>query len=503
VHGKSRPFAHKNKTNYKDMKKTAISLSLLMLASFGLFASDLSTTDKNISISYLEKSVSTYDKIQKAIWSYAELGFIETKSSALLQQQLQKNGFKIETGVAGMPTAFVATYGSGYPVIGILAEFDALPGLSQDTVPYRKPLAEGGSGHGCGHNLFGTGSVAGAVAVQQWLEKTKHAGTIKVFGTPAEEGGGGKVYLARAGAFKGVDIVLDWHPGGANSVNTNSGTAIQMVDFHFYGKAAHAAANPDKGRSALDGVEAFDYLVNMMREHIPTSSRIHYVIANGGDAPNVVPAYARVSYYIRSPKRETLNDLITWVNQAAQGAALGTQTTVKAEIISGFYERLYNKTLANIVQKNLEQVGGVIYNEREKAFADAIIKDLGVKDTILDNAFKVKPLGEETVSQGGGSSDVGDVSWNVPTVSFGIAAFVPGSAGHSWQNVAAGGSTIGTKALINAAKVFALSAIDLFTDTSLVDAAKQEFEKRRGPGFRYEPLLGNRAPALDYRVKKQ
>jgi aminobenzoyl-glutamate utilization protein B len=468
----------------------------------GAFAGTPHANGKEIVIDYLNKSIPVYDKIQKTIWSFSELGFLETKSSALLQQQLQQNGFKIEAGVAGMPTAFVATYGNGYPVIGVLAEFDALPGLSQDTVPYPKPLIEGGSGHGCGHNIFGTGSVAGAIAIKKWLEKTKHVGTIKVFGTPAEEGGGGKVYMVRGGILKGVDVVLDWHPASINAVVTNTGTAIQMVDFHFYGKAAHAAANPDKGRSALDGVEAFDYLVNMMREHIPASSRIHYVISNGGDAPNVVPAYAKVSYYIRSPKREILKDLITWVNQAAQGAAFGTQTTVRPEIICGFYERLYNKTLAKIVQQNLEQVGGVIYNERETAFAKEIVKDLGENDTILVNAFKVKPLEEETVSQGGGSSDVGDVSWNVPTVSFNVAGFVPGSSGHSWQNVASDGTTIGSKALINAAKVFALSAIDIYTNKKIVVLAKREFDNRRGSDFHYESLLGTRAPALNYRIKK-
>jgi aminobenzoyl-glutamate utilization protein B len=275
-----------------------------------------------------------------------------------------------------------------------------------------------------------------------------------------------------------------------------------MIDYNFYGKAAHAAGSPDKGRSALDAVESFDYMVNMLREHVPTSSRIHYVITNGGEAPNVVPAYAKVSYYIRSPKRETLKDLTTWINQAAQGAALGTQTTVKSEIISGFYERLYNKTLASLVQQKLEKVGGVIYNEREAAFAKEIAKGLNESDTVLVRVQRVEPLKEERVSQGGGSSDVGDVSWTVPTVSFGTAAFIPGSAGHSWQNVAAGGSTIGTKALINAAKVFSLSAIELYSDSKLVEKAKQEFNKRRGSDFHYEPLLGNRAPALDYRVKK-
>jgi aminobenzoyl-glutamate utilization protein B len=486
------------------MKKIIIfALAISFSSIFSFAAKPKQVKDgSEIAIDYLNKSVSIYDKLQKLIWREAELGFIETNSSNLLQKQLKENGFSVEASVAGMPTAFVATYGSGSPVIGILAEYDALPGLSQDTVPFIKPLVQGGNGHGCGHNLFGVGSTAGAIAIKQWLEQTKHSGTIKVFGSPAEEGGGGKVYLVREGAFKGVDVVLDWHPGGGNKVSTETGTAIQMVDFNFYGKSAHAAGSPDKGRSALDAVESFDYMVNMLREHVPSSSRIHYIIANGGEAPNVVPAYARVSYYIRSPKRETLKELTTWINQAAQGAAIGTQTTVKAEIISGFYERLYNKSLAKLVQQKLEKVGGVIYNQRETVFANEIVKSLNEKDTILQNAIKVKPLAEEKPSLGGGSSDVGDVSWNVPTVSFSVAGFVPGSAGHSWQNVAAAGSTIGTKAAINAAKVFSFTAIDLFSNPKLIEEAKQEFDKRRGTDFKYESLLGNRAPALDYRVKK-
>lgn len=456
----------------------------------------------NAAIAYLNNSFSEYDKLQKQIWRSPELGFLETESSAALQKQLKDNGFTVDANLAGMPTAFVATYGSGSPVIGILAEFDALPGLSQDTVPYKKPLVENGNGHACGHNVFGVGSTAGAIAIKQWLEDTHHEGTVKVFGTPAEEGGGGKVYLVREGFFKGVDIVLDWHPGTGNAVSVGTGTAIQMIDYSFYGVAAHAAASPDKGRSALDGVEAFNYMVNLLREHVPTSSRIHYVIANGGEAPNVVPDYAKVSYYIRSPQREILKDLVEWIGSAAEGAAKGTQTTVKSEIISGFYELLSNRRLSELVQQKLELVGGIIYDERESAFAKEIVKGLNLNDSILNNVSKVQALREEKPSQGGGSTDVGDVSWNVPTVSFNTAVFVPGSAGHSWQNVASGGSTIGTKGLLNAAKVFALTAIDLYTNPTLVSEAKAEFEKKRGAGFEYKSLLGDRAPALDYRVKK-
>lgn len=485
------------------MKKTLITAAVVIFTTVG-FAQKKGKNNplNNVSIEYLNNSFATYDKLQKTIWSNPELGFLETKSSALLQDHLKENGFSVEADVAGMPTAFVASYGSGQPVIAVLAEFDALPGLSQDTVPYRKALVDGGSGHGCGHNTFGVGAVAGAVAIKQWLETNKHTGTIKVFGTPAEEGGGGKVYMVRDGLFKDIDIVLDWHPGTSNGVTIDTGTAIQMIDYSFYGIASHAAGSPDKGRSALDGVEAFNYMTNLLREHVPTSSRIHYVIVNGGEAPNVVPDYARVSYYIRSPKREILKDLVEWVNQAAQGAALGTQTQVKTEIIAGFYERLNNRKLSELVQRNLEVVGGIQYDSRERLFAEEIVKGLKQDISILDKASGIKPLEEEKISAGGGSSDVGDVSWVVPTVSFNTATFIPGSAGHSWQNVASAGSTIGTKSLINTAKVFSLSAIELYTNPQLVKEVKEEFDKRRGDNFNYVPLLGDRKPALDYRLKK-
>lgn len=457
----------------------------------------------NLPLEYLDRSFETYDRIQKKIWSIPELGFLETESSSILQKHLQEQGFEVESGMAGMPTSFIATYGSGGPVIGILAEFDALPGLSQDTLSYRKPIEQGGSGHACGHNLLGTGAMAGAVAIKEWLDGTNSQGTIKVFGSPAEEGGGGKVYLVRDGFFEDVDVVLDWHPGGRNSVDVGNGfTAVQMVDYTFHGKAAHAAGNPDKGRSALDGVEALNYMVNMLREHIHYASRIHYVITNGGEAPNVVPEVATVSYYIRHPKRDVLKDLVAWVDQAAEGAALGTQTTVSREIIAGFYEKLPNRKLAELVQKNLEIVGGIYYDERERVLAEGIATDLGLTPAILQRVAEIQPLAAERPSTGGGSTDVGDVSWNVPTITFGTAAFVPGSSAHSWQWAATGGTTIGTKSLINAAKVFVLSAIDLYTTPSLIDEIKEEFESRRGADFKYEALVGDRAPALEYRVRK-
>lgn len=483
------------------MKKV---FSLMLIAGLATTGTALAKAPKgkvksNVALEYIDSNFSTYDQIQKSIWSNAELGFLENKSSTTLQKHLADNGFKIESGVADMPTAFVATYGSGSPVIGLLAEFDALPGLSQDTVPNRKPLKEGGAGHGCGHNTFGTASTAAAVALSKWLKENNQSGTIKVYGSPAEEGGAGKVYLVREGLFNDVDAVLDWHPGAGNGVSTNGGTAMVMVDYIFHGTAAHAAGNPWKGRSALDGVEALDYMVNMLREHVPTSSRIHYVIADGGDAPNVVPEYARVSYYIRSPRRDILNQLTEWIDSAAVGAAKGTQTKVEKVIIAGTYERLHNRVLSELIQKNMEKVGGVIYDERERKFAEELSKTF-VAPADISSAAKVQPLKEILKEGSGGSSDVGDVSWVTPLASFGTATFVPGSAGHSWQNVAAAGTTIGTKGLLNASRIFVLSAIELFTNSKLLDAAKKEFNEARGNDFKYVPLLGDRKPALDYRV---
>ena len=483
------------------MKKIA---TLLLLAglTFGNSAEAKkakNSTKAQVAIDYLNSNFQTYDQLQKSIWHEPELGFREDKSSAKLQNHLREAGFTVESNVAGMPTAFVATYGSGKPVIAFLAEFDALPGLSQDTVPYRKPIRENYPGQGCGHNTFGVGSSAAAIAVSKWLQQTGQSGTVKVYGTPAEEGGAGKVYLVREGAFNDVDVVLDWHPSSVNAVSVNGGTAMVMVDYKFYGKPAHAAGNPWKGRSALDAVEALDYMVNMLREHVPTSSRIHYVIPNGGEAPNVVPEYARVSYYIRSPRRDVLSELTEWVDSAAVGAAKGTQTRVEKEIIAGTYERLHNKVLSRVLQKNLEQVGGVIYDERERAFAQELAKNTGNDSKIVDEAAKVQPLAEFPKEGSGGSSDVGDVSWVVPLASIGTATFVPGSPGHSWQNVAADGTTIGTKGLINAAKTFALTAIELLTQPKLLQEARAEFDLSRGENFKYVSLLGNRKPALDYR----
>lgn len=447
----------------------------------------------------LDKNFSRYTEVAKEIWDYAELGFLEDKSTAALQGLLAQEGFKIDKGVAGMPTAFVATYGSGKPVIGILAEFDALPGLSQQAQPTKSPVAEGGSGHGCGHNLFGTASSASAIALKTWLAQSKRPGTVKLYGTPAEEGGAAKVYMARAGLLEGVDAVINWHPSSQNNASAQTCLAVIQGMFRFYGVSAHAAAAPDRGRSALDGVEAMDYMVNMMREHVPQESRIHYVIKKGGEVPNVVPDYAEVEYIVRSPKVEDVKNLWARVVKAAEAGAMGTETTVKVEIISGIYNLLPNETLAKLQYENLKKVGGVNYTPEEEAFAKKMQESFNFKAPPISEAQKVQ---EYKVGFFPASTDVGDISWLVPTAGLGTATAVPGTPGHSWQNVACSGMSIGFKGMINAAKVMAMTGVDLFMDPSLIAKAKGEFEAKRGKDFKYESLIGDREPPLDFRKSK-
>ena len=327
---------------------------------------------KEQTLRFLEDNYEAYKKTALQIWDYAEVGYKEVKSSALHQQTLRDNGFTVEAGVAEIPTAFVATYGTGKPVIGILAEFDALPGLSQDSVPDKKQLAGKDAGHGCGHHLFGTASVAAGIAIKKLIEEKKISGTIKVFGCPAEEGGSGKVYMVRAGLFNDVDAVIHWHPADTNAVTMSSALANISAKFRFKGLSAHASASPDKGHSALDGVEAMDYMVNMMREHVPEKTRIHYIITNGGRAPNIVPDFAEAYYYVRHPEKEMVKEIFDWVVKAADGAALGTKTSVEYEIIGGTHDLLINTTLAEVMQRNLDQVGGVTYTGPEIEFAKKI-----------------------------------------------------------------------------------------------------------------------------------
>ncbi|WP_407520659.1 amidohydrolase [Lacibacter sp. MH-610] len=440
-----------------------------------------------------------YDQYKTAalqIWDYAEVGYKEVKSSALLQQTLKDNGFTIESGVAGMPTAFVATYGSGSPVIGILAEFDALPGLSQTIAPV-KTSGNKNAGHACGHHLFGVASAASGIAIKQLIEQKKLTGTIKVFGCPAEEGGGGKIYLVREGFFKSVDVAIHWHPGSENLISTTSSLANISAKFRFYGISAHASGAPDRGRSSLDAVEAMNNMINLMREHVPQETRIHYVITKGGLAPNVVPDFAEVYYTVRHPRKEVLQSIFDRIVNAGKGAAMGTETRMEYEIIGGVHELLINHSLAEVMYKNLEMTGGVQYTPEEMEFAKKIQATFDITPPPVSNAGIIKPLKSEREG-GGGSTDVGDVSYAVPTVGLRTATWVPGTPAHSWQAVACGGTEIGTKGMIVAAKTMAMTAIDLFLYPELITKAKEEFEKAKG-SYQYKPLLGDRKPALNYR----
>lgn len=452
---------------------------------------------KTTAVQNIQRAYDQYKKVALQIWGHAELGYKEVKSSALLQETLKKEGFTVETGVAEIPTAFVATYGSGQPVIGILAEFDALPGLAQEAVPEKKSIAGQAGGHGCGHHLFGTASVAAGIEIKKLIEEKKLTGTIKVYGCPAEEGGSGKVYMVRAGLFNNVDAVIHWHPGNENGVTMTSALANSSAKFRFYGLSAHAAGSPENGRSSLDAVESMNYMVNLMREHVPQETRIHYVITSGGKAPNVVPDYAEVYYYVRHPKRDQVKQIFNRVVNAAKAAALGTETKMEYEIIGGTHDLLLNKSLAEVMQKNLVSVGGVNYTAEERAFAEKIQSSFNFKYPAVDEAANIKPLKVET-DAGGGSTDVGDVSYAVPTVGLRAATWAPGTPAHSWQAVACGGTEIGTKGMNVAAKTMAMTAIDLFTKPALIQQAKEEFTKLKGD-YKYEALLGNRKPALNYR----
>jgi len=443
----------------------------------------------------IDADYAKYTSIAKRIWEFAEVGFQETKSSALLQETLGQAGFKIEKGVAGMPTAFVASYGSGKPVIGILGEFDALPGVSQDAVPEVKKVEGRPAGHACGHHLFGTASSAAAIAVKNWLIANKKEGTIRFYGTPAEEGGAGKVYMVREGLFNDVDVVFHWHPGAQNNASAGSSLANKTGKFRFIGIAAHAAAAPERGRSALDGVEAMNDMVNMMREHITQESRIHYVITHGGEAPNVVPAFAEVYYYVRHPKRTEVKDMWERITRAAQGAALGTDTKVEWEITGGVYDLLPNEVLASVMNANLQTVGGYTYTPQEKEFAEKIQKTFTSVPPPLSSTNGIS----EDQLLSGASTDVGDVSWVVPTAGLTTATWVPGTAPHSWQAVASGGTSIGNKGMMIAAKTMALSIIDVFSNPATIEAAWKEFKTRTGENFVYESLIGDRPPALNYR----
>jgi aminobenzoyl-glutamate utilization protein B len=437
--------------------------------------------------------------ISDKIWSYAETALKEYRSSKELADYAEAQGLKVTRGVAGMPTAFIAEYGSGKPVIGIIGEFDALPGISQKAQPTRDPLVEGAPGHGCGHNLFGAGSLGAAVAIKELLQQGKLKGTIRFLGTPAEEAVGGKVYMARDGLFNDIDVCLDWHPETQIAASTQSSQAIIDFVVEFKGKASHAAMDPWNGRSAVDGLEAFTHGVNLLREHVRPTVRMHYAIVSGGDVPNVVPEYAKVWMWIRDSKRTGMEEVFARVKEVARGAAMiaGVESTVTVQ--TGDHEILVNRRGAEVLQKNLEILGPITYTADEIAFAKKIQEVQGGAQTGLDGS--IHPLKETQEDPKGGSTDVGDISWIVPEITLHSTTAPANTAWHGWSVVACGGMSIGHKGMILAAKSLAMTMVDLFENESLRKEIKAEFDQRKG-GYIYKAYIPDGPPPLPKETPK-
>jgi aminobenzoyl-glutamate utilization protein B len=452
--------------------------------------------------------VDTHQKI----WELAEVGLQEVKTAKILTDILEKEGFKVQKAVAGMPSAFVATYGSGGPVIGIMGELDALPGISQKAVPYRDPVKEGAPGHGCGHNGYATTALGGGLAVKKAMEGNDLSGTIKIFGCPAEETLVGKVFMVRDGIFEGLDACVGHHPSSFNGATLRSGNAMNSVKFEFFGQASHAAGSPEMGISAMDAVELMNIGANYLREHVVQETRIHYVVEDGGHEPNVVPPYARSWYYVRAPERELVDLYYKKLLDIADGADKMVGTTHKVTFLSGVHNGMENKVLAETAIANMREIGAPQYSEEEERFASELGKSIpkenkkiGLMKSNLPNAMELldvnldtniyDPIGEGT--KGGGSSDVADVAWNTPTVQFRTVYTIVGAPGHSWQNVATNGTSIGYKSTIFASKVMAGTVIDLLTKKDLLQKAKDEWKRQMTGRVYKSPLHKGLKPPLD------
>ncbi|MFX1284048.1 MAG: M20 family metallopeptidase [Promethearchaeota archaeon] len=467
-------------------------------------------------LEWLEKNRERFIKISNEIWGYAELGLFEKKSSKLLADTLAGVGFTIKMGVADMPTAFVASYGTEDPIIAILGEYDALPGLSQAAEPVKKPIKEGAPGHGCGHNLFGTACLAACLAVKEAIESGEVKGTIRFYGTPAEENADGKGWMIKAGVFDDVHVSLTWHPWDICFVMANNFQAMYNVVFQFQGQAAHAAGDPHNGRSALDAVELMNVGCNYLREHMIPDARVHYVITKGGQAPNIVPDEAEVWYFVRGPRLEDVKALYPRVVKVAEGAALMTETEVDVVFLGGSANLLPNETLEELLHEKMEEIGAPQFTEEEFEFARQIRKTF--PKNYFDNSLAVLPQDArpylekfrdkeffDSVSpifgRGitlGGSTDVGDVSWITPLAQFATACATIGTPGHSWQEVAQAGMSIGHKGMIYAAKILSLATIELMQRPGLVEKARIEFEEKIKKTPFESPLSADAKPPIEY-----
>jgi aminobenzoyl-glutamate utilization protein B len=452
------------------------------------------TASKKTVIQSVDNHAAEMISISDKIWAAEETAFNEVQSSKLLADYAEANGFTVERGVAEIPTAFVATYGSGSPVIGILGEFDALPGLSQNKVPTKSPLHDGQPGHGCGHNLFGTASLGAAISIKEMIEQGKLKGTIKFYGTPAEEKFFGKLWMVRAGLFNGVDVVMDWHPGEKTKAEVQTGLALVDFIVEFNGQAAHASGDPWNGRSASDALELYTTGINYLREHIKPSVRIHYHIQDGGQVVNVVPDYSRLWVRVRDTKREGMQEVYERVKKMAEGAAIMANVSYKISLVSGVYEVLVNRTGAALTTKNLELLGPLSYTDEEVVFAKKIQESTGKPQVGLHT--KVEPLEATDPNAGGGSTDVGDVSWVVPTLRLGVATAPIGTPWHSWAVVACGGMSIGHKGMLHASKTLAMTMVDLYEDPKKIEAVKDEYKKSKGD-IVYKGLMPDGPPPVN------
>jgi aminobenzoyl-glutamate utilization protein B len=473
------------------MKKPFLFL-LLLAGTMALQAQKMNASKKAI-IASVEQHQDELTAISDSIWALAETAFQESGSSEILADYAEKNGFTVERGVAGIPTAFVATYGSGKPVISVLGEFDALPGISQKAQPTKEPLNEGAAGHGCGHNLFGTASLASAIAIKELMEEGKIKGTVKFLGTPAEEKFFGKIWMVREGLWSDVDVNVSWHPSPTIEADVQSTLALVDFKVEFFGQAAHASADPWNGRSASDALELYTTGINYYREHIKPSVRIHYHIQDGGQVVNVVPDYSRIWVRVRDTKREGMMPVYERVQKMAEGAAILADVDYKISLISGIYEVLVNRAGGEIMQQNLELLGPITYSETEETFARKIQEATGKPQVGMDG--QIRPLEATREHPGGGSTDVGDVSWNVANINLGVTTAPKDTPWHSWAVVACGGMSIGHKGMLYAAKAMGMTMADLFDNPSLVEKVKAEYRERKGSTV-YEPIIPEGPPPI-------
>lgn len=454
-------------------------LLLVLLAPTLVFADTRDTVKfsdtKRAAVATIDKNAAEMTSLSNDVWRYAETALKETRSSKALADYAESKGFRVTRGVADLPTAFVAEFGSGKPVIGIMGEYDALPGISQKAQPTKEALEAGAPGHGCGHNLFGVASLGAAIAIKDLIAAGKLQGTIRFFGTPAEEAVGGKLYMLREGVFRDVDVMLAWHPGDETTSDTKSSQALVDLTVEFHGLAAHAAFDPWNGRSAADGLEIFDYAVNMMREHIRPSSRMHYVIQSAGNVPNVVPDYAKVWIWLRDKDRAEVDRLLGRIRQIAQGAALAANVESNVNVQGGDWNMLVNMTGQRAAWQNMDWLGPIGFTEEEQQYAKTIQKETNVPQKGLVNTLK--PFDANPGDPEGGSTDVADVSWNVPTIHLSVTTAPLAAPWHAWPVVACGGMSIGHKGMLFASKALAATMVDLYRDPQLVKAIRDEFAK--------------------------